>query len=104
MKDKNYLKNEKENRESSSITKARSHLLTLTLQNYLNLQRQRHSNVDTLINQLHQMNHYAELSTSVSTFKATTQSEWAKDGGNYIPVGKKRGKNHMLSKNTVLKY
>lgn len=49
------------------------------------------------------MNHYAELSTSVSTFKASTQSEWAKDEGNYIPVEKK-GKNHMLSKNTVLKY
>lgn len=91
IKDKNYLKNEKENRESSSITKAHSHLLTLTLSNYLNLQRQRHSNVDTLINQVHQMNHCAELSTSVSTFKASTQSEWAKDEGNY-PCGKKGGK------------
>lgn len=37
------------------------------------------------------MNHCAELSTSVSTFKASTQSEWAKDEGNY-PCGKKRGK------------
>lgn len=35
------------------------------------------------------MNHCAELSTSVSTFKASTQSEWAKDEGNYIPVEKK---------------
>lgn len=49
------------------------------------------------------MNHCAELSTSVSTFKASTQSEWAKDEGNY-PCGKKGEKNHMLSKNTVLKY